>query len=191
MDADGRKMKTGIEMRAAGHMDTFDHLWERHLRNQADRKLMTKEQIEALRRAFFTGAWCHLKFTQRMLQAENAVAIELMIAAETELSDAVGTHLKTKLTSPLAPLTNKTTMKPLLKFTLLTGWLIPAAFALWYFSRWIREIVVPTLKGGSFDQLYDLHRVSYLHVTTWTMLPAFAWATLVVLVVARKFISAK
>src|SRR3712207_1063865 len=52
-----------------------------------------------------------------------------------------------------------------IKLFLFTGWLLPVAIALTYFARWIREIVVPTLKGGSFEQLYDLNGVRYLDTT--------------------------
>ena len=56
-------------------------------------------------------------------------------------------------------------MKKSFQFLLLTGWLIPVGIALIFFGRWIVEIVVPTLKGGNFDQLYDLHQVRYLDTT--------------------------
>jgi hypothetical protein len=56
-------------------------------------------------------------------------------------------------------------MKKLLQFITLTGWLLPTAVAAIYFGRWIKEIVIPTLKGGNFVQLYDLHRVRYLDTT--------------------------
>lgn len=46
-------------------------------------------------------------------------------------------------------------MKKQMHFFLLTGWLIPAGVALVFMAGWIRNILVPTLKGGSFDQLYD------------------------------------
>jgi len=183
-------------------MDTFDNLWQRYLRNQRGGEPMANDQIKALRRAFFTGAWYHMKFTQRMLQAEEAVAVKLMVAAELELSDEmkalpqeqIATYSHNKLTRPPpAQVTQMTitTMKRILKFTLLTGWLIPGTLALWYFGRWIREIVVPTLKGGNFEQLYDLHGVSYLHVTMWSVVLAFAWGTLVVILVAGNRASSK
>jgi len=56
-------------------------------------------------------------------------------------------------------------MKTRIRFISLAGWLVPVALALIYFARWIREIVVPTLKGGDFNHLYEVHRVSYLHAT--------------------------
>lgn len=37
---------------------------------------------------------------------------------------------------------------------------------------------MPTLKGGNFDQLYDLHDVSYLHATMWFGGVAFVWVAL-------------
>ena len=70
------------------------------------------------------------------------------------------------------------TMKQQIRFFLLTGWLIPTGVALIYFGRWITEIVVPTLKGGDFDQLYDLHRVRYLDTTSVCLAIAFAWVAI-------------
>jgi tRNA A-37 threonylcarbamoyl transferase component Bud32 len=59
---------------------------------------------------------------------------------------------------------------------LLSGWLLPAGIALTYFARWLREIVVPTLKGGNFDQLYDLHgNVRYLDMMLLFSVIAFCW----------------
>src|SRR5678815_3867391 len=72
------------------------------------------------------------------------------------------------------------TMKKQIQFLILTGWLLPVGVALLYFARWIREIVVPTLKGGNFDQLYDMHQVRYLDTTLACTVVAFAWATVAV-----------
>ncbi len=73
---------------------------------------------------------------------------------------------------------------------LLTGWLIPAGIALVYLGRWITEIVVPTLKGGNFDQLYDLHGVRYLDTTLGCVVIAFAWLTFAVFRWARRHANA-
>ena len=72
-------------------------------------------------------------------------------------------------------------MRKQLRIVWFTGWLFPAALALLFFGRWIKEIVIPTLKGGSFDQLYDQHHVQYLDTTMLCIAIAFVWATLVVL----------
>src|SRR5688572_6975719 len=77
-------------------------------------------------------------------------------------------------------------MKRNLQLFLLTGWLAPIAFALIYFGRWLTEIVIPTLKGGDFDQLYDLHQVRYLDTTLVCTVIAFVWAALAVCRWARK-----
>ena len=69
-------------------------------------------------------------------------------------------------------------MKKQIQFFLLTGWLIPVGVALVYFGRWITEIVVPTLKGGNFDNLYDLHRVRYLDTTLACVVVAFIWVAI-------------
>lgn len=71
-------------------------------------------------------------------------------------------------------------MKKQLSFILFTGWLIPTAGAMVYFGRWITEIVIPTLKGGDFDLLYDLHQVRYLDTTLVCTVIAFGWAASVV-----------
>ena len=80
-------------------------------------------------------------------------------------------------------------MKKQLQFLLLTGWLIPAGIALVFFGRWITEIVVPTLKGGGFDQLYDLHQVRSLDRTLACTMVAFVWVAFAVFLWARKQIS--
>jgi len=76
-------------------------------------------------------------------------------------------------------------MKRNIHFLLLTGWLIPAGVALVFFGRWIMDIVIPTLKGGSFDQLYDMHRIRYLDVTLVCTAIAFVWITVAVFRWAR------
>jgi hypothetical protein len=81
-------------------------------------------------------------------------------------------------------------MKKQIQFLMFTGWLIPVGVALVFFGRWITEIVVPTLKGGNFDQLYDLHRVRYLDTTLASTCIAFAWVAVAVFQYARKQISA-
>ena len=77
-------------------------------------------------------------------------------------------------------------MKKHIQFLFLTGWLIPAAVAVLFFGRWIIEIVIPTLKGGNFDQLYDLHQVRYLDTTVISTAMAFVWVTLAVCRWARQ-----
>ena len=82
-------------------------------------------------------------------------------------------------------------MKKQIQFLILTGWLIPVGVALVFFGRWITEIVVPTLKGGNFDQLYDLHQVRYLDTTLACTVIAFGWATVAVFRYARQIIIAR
>lgn len=81
-------------------------------------------------------------------------------------------------------------MNKRLHFFLLTGWLVPAAVALVYFGRWITEIVIPTLKGGNFNQLYDRHQVKYLDATLACGALAFLWATLSVCMWAKRRVHA-
>jgi hypothetical protein len=83
----------------------------------------------------------------------------------------------------------KTSMKKQIQFLILTGWLIPVGVALVFFGRWITEIVIPTLKGGNFDQLYDLHQVRYLDTTLACIVIAFVWATVAVFRYARSQIT--
>ena len=77
-------------------------------------------------------------------------------------------------------------MKTQIRFISLVGWLVPVGLALIYFGRWIKEIVVPTLKGGDFDHLYDIHRVHYLQATQWLGCVAFVWVVLIVFWLAGK-----
>ena len=76
-------------------------------------------------------------------------------------------------------------MKKQLHLFLLTGWLIPVALALLFFGLWIIDIVIPTLKGNSFDQLYDFHQFRYLDSTLGCISVALVWLTLVVIRWAR------
>jgi hypothetical protein len=77
-------------------------------------------------------------------------------------------------------------MKKQIHIFLLAGWLIPVGIALVFFGRWITEILVPTLKGGNFDNLYDLHRVRYLDTTLVCTVIAFVWVSVAVFSWARK-----
>jgi len=77
-------------------------------------------------------------------------------------------------------------MKKQIHVFLLIGWLIPTGIGLVYFGRWITAILIPVLKGGSFDQLYDLHRVRYLDTTLACTTIAFLWVSIAVFILARK-----
>jgi hypothetical protein len=81
-------------------------------------------------------------------------------------------------------------MKKQIHFLFLTGWLIPVGIALIFFGRWLTEIVVPTLKGGNFDQLYDMHHVRYLDTTLACTALAFAWVAIAVFRWAKKLATA-
>lgn len=72
-------------------------------------------------------------------------------------------------------------MKTQLHYLLFAGWLFPTGVALVFMGRWIREILVPTLKGGNFEQLYDLHGTKYLDVTLLSGAIGFIWLTIAVL----------
>ena len=77
-------------------------------------------------------------------------------------------------------------MNKQLHYLLLTGWLLPAGGALLFMAGWIRNILVPTLKGGDFDRLYDLHGIRYLDTTLGCATLAFVWLAVAVLRWARK-----
>src|SRR5688572_21919500 len=77
-------------------------------------------------------------------------------------------------------------MKRQLHFFLLTGWLIPFGIALVFFGMWIIDIVIPTLKGGNLDRLYDLHQIRYLDTTLASTVVAFAWVGIAVFRWARR-----
>ena len=77
-------------------------------------------------------------------------------------------------------------MKKPMHILLLTGWLLPVAIALAFFGLWITEIVVPTLKGSNFDQLYDLHHVRYLDTTLTCTVSACVGVSAIVFRVAGK-----
>jgi hypothetical protein len=72
-------------------------------------------------------------------------------------------------------------MKKQIHLFFLTGWLIPVALGFLFFGRWVIDIVIPTLKGGNFDQLYDSHQFRYLDSTVVCISLALVWLTLVVL----------
>jgi hypothetical protein len=81
-------------------------------------------------------------------------------------------------------------MKKQLRYFLFTGWLVPVGIAFVLFGRWISDIVVPTLKGGNFDELYDLHGgIRYLDTTLACLSLAFVWVTFLVLRWARKAVA--
>jgi hypothetical protein len=80
-------------------------------------------------------------------------------------------------------------MKKQIQFLMLTGWLLPVSVALLFFGRWITEIVIPTLKGGNFDPLYDLHQVRYLDTTLACSIIGLVWVAAVVFRCARKQIN--
>lgn len=81
-------------------------------------------------------------------------------------------------------------MRKQIQFLFLTGWLIPVGIAIVFFGRWLTEIVVPTLKGGNFDQLYDLHQVRYLDTTLVCIVVAFVWVSLAVFRWAKRQVQA-
>jgi hypothetical protein len=81
-------------------------------------------------------------------------------------------------------------MRKQVHFLFLTGWLIPVGIAIVFFGRWITEIVVPTLKGHNFDQLYDLYQVRYLDITLACIVVAFVWVSLAVFRWAKRQVQA-
>lgn len=69
---------------------------------------------------------------------------------------------------------------------LLSGWLIPFAIAGLFIGRWIIDIVIPTLKGGNFNALYDFHQIRYLDITLLCSVVGFLWLSFVVVKLAKQ-----
>jgi hypothetical protein len=55
------------------------------------------------------------------------------------------------------------------------GWLLPFLVCAMFLGAWLLEIVIPTLKGGDFNQLYDSHGIRYLDITLVSFVVGFAW----------------
>jgi hypothetical protein len=67
------------------------------------------------------------------------------------------------------------TMRHKLQFLFLTGWVIVFAVVAALLGRWVIDILIPTLKGGNFEALYDRHHFRYLDATLACTVVGFAW----------------
>lgn len=63
----------------------------------------------------------------------------------------------------------------LLHVFLKAGWLLPFLVCALFLGAWLFEIVIPTLKGAEFNQLYDAHGIRYLDVTLVAFVTGFVW----------------
>ena len=79
-------------------------------------------------------------------------------------------------------------MKQSLRITAYTGWLIPFFVAASFMGFWITDIVIPTLKGGNFNELYDFYGIRYLDITLTATVIGFIWMSLVVVRLAQQVI---
>ncbi len=77
-------------------------------------------------------------------------------------------------------------MKQNWKTAVYTGWLLPFLFAATFMGLWIVDIVVPTLKGGNFNALYDLNKIRYLDISLGATIIGFTWLSYVVIRIAKK-----
>ncbi len=77
-------------------------------------------------------------------------------------------------------------MKHNWKIAVYTGWLLPLFFAAFFIGLWIVDIVVPTLKGGNFNALYDLNNIRYLDISLGATIFGFTWLSYVVIHVAKE-----
>lgn len=82
-------------------------------------------------------------------------------------------------------------MKQSLRITAYTGWLIPFLIAASFMGFWIVDIVVPTLKGGDFNRLYDFYGIRYLDISLCATVIGFTWLSCVVVRLARQVIRIK
>ena len=57
------------------------------------------------------------------------------------------------------------------------GWLLPFSVCALFLGAWLIEIMIPTLKGADFNQLYDSHGIRYLDVTLVAFVTGFVWLT--------------
>ena len=67
----------------------------------------------------------------------------------------------------------------LLNALIKTGWLLPFCICAVFFGAWLVEIVIPTLKGANFNELYDLHGIRYLDITLVSFVAGFVWLAFV------------
>ena len=70
-------------------MSYFENLWEEYRDAQVRERDVTGRQLEEMRAAFFTGAWCHMAFARRLGQLRGDVAVEVIQELEEELSSAI------------------------------------------------------------------------------------------------------
>jgi hypothetical protein len=70
-------------------MSYFENLWEKFHDLQVRQRGATSEQVDQMRDAFYTGAWCHMAFVRRIRGLQGEVAAEVLRDLEDELFAAV------------------------------------------------------------------------------------------------------
>src|SRR5262245_22007498 len=70
-------------------MNAFEQLWNTYLKMEFGERRPDEDELKALRRAFFLGAWCQMKFARRLQSMERGAAMRLQIELELELSGEV------------------------------------------------------------------------------------------------------
>ena len=72
-------------------------------------------------------------------------------------------------------------MKHNWKIAVYAGWLLPLLLAVCFMGLWIVDIVVPTLKGGNFNALYEINNIRYLDISLGATIIGFTWLSYVVI----------
>ena len=79
------------------------------------------------------------------------------------------------------PLSGRSPSKPraMHRVLLKAGWLLPLGICAFYMAAWLIDIVIPTLKGADFNELYDQHGIRYLDIALVSFVIGFVWLAFV------------
>jgi uncharacterized protein YndB with AHSA1/START domain len=122
----------------------------------------------------------HLRFTEHAIYTDGNDGSESRREGTRGLLEALAKELAEHGDGDRAQ-----PMRRALNFVSLTGWLVPTALALTVLGRWIIDILVPTLKGGDFDRLYELHGdFRYLDIVAVCAVVALLWVTVIAIACA-------
>ena len=70
-------------------MKNFEKLWQEYFKSEPAGAPRSDEHRAALRKAFFTGAWCHMTFAKKILGLRGPLSDELIKDLEWELAHEV------------------------------------------------------------------------------------------------------
>ena len=70
-------------------MKNFEKLWQEYFKSEPAGGPRSDEHRAALRKAFFTRAWCHMTFAKKILGLRGALSDELIQDLESELAREV------------------------------------------------------------------------------------------------------